>query len=87
MLLQGNWFEIAHIAATAVVGVYLLSCAVQGWFVGRAGAAVRLALAVGGFRMIAGGWFTDAIGLGIAVLFYVLQKRIVTPETLAHGAD
>ena len=87
MLLQGNWFEIAHIAATAVVGVYLLSCAVQGWFVGRAGAAVRLALAVGGLSMIAGGWFTDAIGLGIAVLLYVLQKRIVTPETLAHGAD
>ena len=87
MLLQGNWFEIAHIAATAVVGVYLLSCAVQGWFAGRAGAAVRVALAVGGLSMIAGGWFTDVIGLGIAILLYFLQKRIVTPETLAHGAD
>lgn len=87
MLLQGNWFEIAHIAVTAVFGVYLLSCAVQGWFVGRVGAAVRIALAVGGLSMIAGGWFTDSIGLGIAVLFYLLQKRMVTPETLAHGAD
>ncbi len=29
MLLQGDWFEIAHIAATAVVGVYLLSCPVR----------------------------------------------------------
>lgn len=87
MLLQGNWFEIAHIAVTAVVGVYLLSCAVQGWFVGRAGVAVRVALAVGGLSMIAGGWFTDAIGLGIGVLLYALQKRLITPETIAHGAD
>ena len=87
MLLQGNWFEIAHIAVTAVVGVYLLSCAVQGWFVGRAGVAVRVALAVGGLSMIAGGWFTDAVGLGIGILLYAWQKRLITPETIAHGAD
>ncbi|MGR3793333.1 TRAP transporter permease [Vannielia sp. SX4] len=75
MLLQGSWFEIGHIAATAVVGVYLLSCAVQGWFVGRAGAAVRVALAIGGLSMIAGGWLTDGIGLGVAALAFFWQKH------------
>ena len=87
MLLDGTWFEIAQVAVTAVVGVYLLSCAVQGWFMGRASAVIRLCLLAGGLTMIAGGWFTDAIGLGIAVLVFAIQKRLVTPSDLAHGAD
>jgi len=87
MLLDGSWFEIGHITVTAIIGVYLLSCAVQGWFVGHAGAAVRFALLAAGLSMIAGGWFTDAIGLGIGILLYALQKRLITPETIAHGAD
>ncbi len=75
MLLDGSWFEIAHVAVTAVAGVYLLSCAVQGWFLGHANAAVRLCLAAGGMTMIAGGWFTDAIGLGLALAMVVVQKK------------
>ena len=87
MLLDGNWFEIAHVAITAVAGVYLLSCAVQGWFLGHAGRAVRAGLLVGGLTMIAGGWVTDAIGLGIAIILAVTQKKIVEARDLAHGAD
>ncbi|CTQ63366.1 TRAP transporter permease [Roseibium album] len=87
MLLDGNWFEIAHVAITAIAGVYLLSCAVQGWFLGHAGRAVRAGLLVGGLTMIAGGWVTDAIGLGIAIILAVTQKKIVEARDLAHGAD
>jgi len=87
MLLHGNWFEIAHVAVTAVAGVYLLSCAVQGWFLGHAGMAVRAGLLVGGLTMIAGGWTTDAIGLGIAIALAVVQKKFVEPRDLARGAD
>ena len=87
MRLEGTWFEIGHIAITAIVGVYLLSCAVQGWFIGHAGAVVRVALLAAGLSMIAGGWLTDAFGLGLVVLIAVLQKRILTAKDLAHGAD
>ncbi len=75
MLLQGSWIEIIHIAITAVIGVYLLSCAVQGWLIGHASAAVRVLVLVAGMFMIAGGWMTDAIGLGLAVLLVAYQKR------------
>ncbi|WP_305967816.1 MULTISPECIES: TRAP transporter permease [unclassified Mameliella] len=87
MLLDGNWFEIAHIAVTALIGVYLLSCAVQGWFFGHANLAVRAALGAGGLTMIAGGWITDAIGVGIAVALVLIQKSRVTASDFAHGAD
>jgi TRAP transporter 4TM/12TM fusion protein len=87
MLLNGNWFEISHVAITAIAGVYLLSCAVQGWFFGHAGMVVRVGLLVGGLTMIAGGWVTDTIGLGIAIVLAVTQKKIVQARDLAHGAD
>ncbi|WP_295808466.1 TRAP transporter large permease subunit, partial [uncultured Nitratireductor sp.] len=87
MLLDGSWFEIAHVAVTAIVGVYLLSCSVQGWFLGRAGPAVRIGLAAAGLTMIAGGWLTDAIGLGLTVLLYVIQKKTVGAANTVEGAQ
>jgi TRAP transporter 4TM/12TM fusion protein len=87
MLLDGSWFEIAHVAVTAVVGVYFLSCAVQGWFMGHANAAVRAGLAVAGLTMIAGGWLTDGIGLAIALALVLFQKKLLRAGDVAHGAD
>ena len=87
MLLDGTWFEILHVAVTAIIGVYLLSCSVQGWFLGHAGTVLRLLLLAGGLTMIAGGWITDAIGLGIAALAAVLQKGLVSASDIAHGKD
>ncbi|MAS45188.1 MAG: C4-dicarboxylate ABC transporter permease [Rhodobacteraceae bacterium] len=87
MLLEGSWFEIAHIAVTALVGVYLLSCAVQGWFFGHANLAMRAALGAGGLTMIAGGWITDAIGVGIAIALILIQRARMTASGAARGAD
>ncbi|MFG6584677.1 TRAP transporter permease [Sulfitobacter sp. 1A12779] len=87
MLLQGNAFEIFHISVTAIIGVYLLSCAVQGWFFGLAGNAVRAVLIVAGLTMIAGGWLTDAIGLGLALVLAVMQKGRGAPSPAAQGGD
>ncbi|MBR9891984.1 TRAP transporter permease [bacterium] len=87
MLLDGSWIDIAHVAVTAVAGVYLLSCAVQGWFLGHAGALIRIALAAAGLTMIAGGWLTDAIGLGVAVLAVLFQRHLVNASDIAHRPD
>lgn len=87
MLLQGNAFEIFHISVTAIIGVYLLSCAVQGWIFGLAGNAVRAVLIVAGLTMIAGGWLTDAIGLGLALVLAVMQKGRGAPSPAAQGGD
>ncbi len=87
MLLNGSWFEITHILVTAIVGVYLLSCAVQGWFFGHAGAAVRIALLAGGLTMIAGGWTTDAIGLSIAIAMLFVQRTRGGTADLAQRTD
>lgn len=87
MLLTGSTFEIIHITVTAIIGVYLLSCAVQGWFFGPANGWVRGALAIGGLTMIAGGWVTDAVGLGIALALVLVQKRIATSGDKCAGLE
>ncbi len=87
MLMQGDWPTILHVAVSAALGVYLLSCSVQGWFFGRANIAVRVCLFLAALGMIKGGWASDAIGLGIAGALYLFQKRFVTADTLARGRD
>lgn len=76
MLLNGGPLEILHVAVTAIIGVYLLSAAVQGWFFGPASAAIRLGLLVGGLSMIEGSWTTDLVGVLIAAIVYAVQRSL-----------
>lgn len=85
MLLQGHWTEILHVGVTAVLGVYLLCCAVQGWMRGPVPAWLRIVLVGGALCMIAGGWLTDAIGLAALGLAWLVQSRSVAAANLAKG--
>ncbi|MCY0154958.1 TRAP transporter fused permease subunit [Hoeflea alexandrii] len=87
MLLQGSWVDSIHVTATAAVGVYLLSAAVQGWFFGRANNVARIVLLAGGLTMIDAGWLTDVVGVTVGIAVYVYQKGFVRPRDMARGAD
>ena len=91
LLMEGEWFAILRSAATAVVGVYLLSAAVQGWFFGNSLVwFLRIALTVAAFTMIEGGLLTDVIGVATAIGVILIQ-RIFHPKPGAtievRGAD
>ena len=91
LLGEGSWLEIARALTTATVGVYLLSSAVQGWFLGtRSAWFLRLALGAAALFMIEGGLVTDLSGLAI-VAAVVLVQRMVRPDPDApmavRGAD
>ncbi|MCF3972856.1 TRAP transporter permease [Paracoccus salsus] len=87
MLMQGSWFEVIHVLVTALVGIYLLSASVQGWYFGRLGWPLRILLMAAALSMIAAGWLTDAIGLSTGILVWLLQKRFIGPQNLARGMD
>ena len=91
ILMDGTWLEVIRAGLTATFGVFLLSAAVQGWFMGaRPAWFLRLALFFAALFMIAGGLVTDLIGLGAAVGIYFIQK-IFHPDPDAtipvRGAD
>ncbi|SES22293.1 TRAP transporter, 4TM/12TM fusion protein [Tranquillimonas rosea] len=75
MLMQGTWPEIIHITITAVIGVYFLSCAVQGYFLTSAPPVVRIGLLVAGLTMLEGSWLTDTIGVLLGVALALFQRR------------
>ncbi|MCO8143889.1 TRAP transporter permease [Rhodovulum tesquicola] len=87
LLMQGHWTEVVHVTASAAFGVFLLSAAVQGWFMGTLNPALRLFVGAAALAMIDGGWLTDGIGLGAALIVWLLQRRQVSARDIARGAD
>ena len=75
LLMEANWPTIALNLATALVGVYLLSAAVQGWFFGRTNPIVRAAVFAAAIMMISGSLLTDLIGAALAIGAYAWQRR------------
>ena len=91
ILMEGTWFEVTRAAITAVVGIFLLSSGVQGWFVGNHAAwFLRIALIVSAVLLIKGGWLTDGLGVAMAAGAYLIQK-FLRPDPNAsisvRGAD
>ncbi|AFT68561.1 TRAP transporter, 4TM/12TM fusion protein [Alloalcanivorax dieselolei B5] len=77
LLMEAGVLEIARALVTATIGVYLLSCAVQGWFLRQhAMGMVRLMLLASAMMMIAGGLITDIGGIALALAAFFLQKRL-----------
>lgn len=80
ILMDGTYLQIGQALVTAVVGVFLLSAGVQGWFLGR-GAVwfLRIALIIAALFMISGGLVTDLIGVGMAAAIWFVQ-RVIKPK-------
>ncbi|MDR7125234.1 TRAP transporter fused permease subunit [Pseudotabrizicola sp. 4114] len=87
LLMQGEWLNIIHVVAGALLGVFLLSSAVQAWYFGHLNTILRIVLAVAAVAMIDSGFLTDFIGIGTAVAVWAIQKRLVKPGAVARGAD
>ena len=86
-----RWYNVVRAGITAVVGVFLLSSSVQGWFMGgRSAWFIRGMLILAALFLIAGGLMTDLIGIGVAVAAYLIQK-VFHPDPNApipvRGAD
>ena len=91
ILMEGYWSEIIRSGITAIFGVFLLSSGVQGWFMGsRPAWFLRVGLMGAALFMIEGGWISDMIGIGTAVVVYFIQK-VFQPKADAsisvRGAD
>ncbi|MGE4373921.1 MAG: TRAP transporter permease [Xanthobacter sp.] len=85
LLMQGEWVNIAHVFITALFGMFLLSASVIGYYFGKLGSVGRIALLIAAIAMIDSGWFSNGVGIAIAIGLYLWQRKIVTPSTLVHG--
>ncbi|RYH00871.1 TRAP transporter permease [Salipiger sp. IMCC34102] len=75
LLMDGTTLEIIRAAVTAIIGVFLLSGGVQGWFVGRAvGWITRAALVFAALALIEGGLLSDLAGLALVAFAYASAR-------------
>lgn len=87
LLMQGEAIAILHVLFTAVMGIFLLASAVMGWFFGSLGWTLRAVLFIAALLSIQGGLLSDLIGLSTAVIVWVIQKKVLTPQRLTKGLD
>ncbi len=91
LLMDGTWLEIGRAGLTALIGVFLLSSGMQGWFVGSAMAwFLRVGLVIAALFMIEGGLISDVIGGGITLAVFFVQKIFRPPANAilpVRGAD
>ena len=84
LLMEGEALAVIIAFVTATGGIFLLACAVQGWFIGSiANRSVRLLLVAAALFMISGGLTTDLIGLGLTVGSFLLH-RVTRPAAIQH---
>ena len=65
-----------RVAITAIIGVFLISVAVEGFLYANVSVVLRAAALVGAYLLIDSGMVTDLIGVAIAVVLFVIQKGI-----------
>lgn len=72
LILIGEPMAVAHDVFTAVVAVWMLASATEGWLygVGRLGIPARIALLVAAFGLLDPGWQTDLVGAALLVAAY-----------------
>jgi TRAP-type uncharacterized transport system fused permease subunit len=75
LLMQGTVGTILWSSLTALVGVFSLTAALQGWLLGRANLLERALLAGAAFSLIKTGIWTDTIGFVLFAAAVAWQLR------------
>ena len=76
LLLQGSVVEVITSVLVSIVGVYVLSISIVGYFKSNINMVYRAILFVGGFLLVNQGYVTDIIGfILIGFVFYMIRKN------------
>lgn len=87
VLLEGSVIEIVRTTLTALVGVWGLATASEGWFAGRLSAALRIVLAAAALLLIAGGIYTDIAGLILIAAFVAYRTFRARSRVSQHQSE
>ncbi|MEM5544319.1 TRAP transporter permease [Sulfitobacter sp. AS92] len=85
LILHGSKMNIAISVISAVIGVWALAVAVIGFLLSRqVGWVMRTLFSVSALALIAPGWVTDLVGIGVIALLILLHRVVGVPK---HGPD
>ena len=80
ILLEGSGMNVVLAAATAILGVFCLTGAIEGYLLKYWSMVARVMLGIGALMMMIPGMTTDLVGIGLVVVAFVLDKLIFKPQ-------
>ena len=80
ILLEGSGMNVVLAAATAILGVFCLTGAIEGYLLKYWSMVARVMLGIGALMMMIPGVTTDLIGIGLVVVAFILDKVIFKPQ-------
>lgn len=80
ILLEGSGMDVVLAAATAILGVFCLTGAIEGYLLKYWSMVARVMLGIGALMMMIPGLTTDMIGIGLVIVAFVLDKLIFKPQ-------
>ena len=80
ILLEGSGMNVVLAAATAILGVFCLTGAIEGYLLKYWSMVARIMLGIGALMMMIPGITTDLIGIGLVVVAFILDKVIFKPQ-------
>jgi len=86
LLMEAEWHIVLRNVVTASIGVYLLAGSIIGFFHGHLKRPVRALLLVAAVAMIAGGIYSDGVGIGLGLAIFLFQKRFASVQPLRTEA-
>ncbi len=90
LLMQGSVLEILQAVVTAMIGIYGLAAALEGYLYGRVGIPLRLALFASAILLMDSGLLTDLAGIVVFAAILLFRKRFgkkaAAPSVASGGA-
>ena len=87
ILLESGTLEVILAAVTAILGVFCLTGAIEGYMFKHWRLASRIVLGAAALMMMIPGTMTDVIGISLAVMALILDKIIFKSKPKAPAAD
>ena len=75
VLVDSTVWELLFIGVTALIGMFAIASALEGWFLGALAWPWRIVLAAGGLALIIPGAVTDLVGLAVCAAAYLRQTK------------
>lgn len=74
ILLEGSLWEITQQTVTAMLGIWSISVAIEGWFRGKIGIPSRLLFMLAMILLVIGSVISDLMGLGILITLVIYHR-------------
>ncbi|NLG87532.1 MAG: TRAP transporter permease [Firmicutes bacterium] len=86
VLVNVNWYKLPVMIIGALLGMYSIASAAEGWFIDNLNIFERVLLVIGGIMLIQPSLTTDILGVIILVAFFVYKKLVAKKRSCINNS-